>query len=62
MLCIASSLREGGALSPCEVRYWPAAGAFEVELPLEGLVDRLDPLTHAAGVAGAVGLVLAVRA
>jgi hypothetical protein len=35
---------------------------FEVELSLEGLVDRLDPLAHATEIAVAVGLILTVRA
>ena len=36
--------------------------AFQVELALEGLVDRFDPLPYAAEVAVGVGLVAAVRA
>jgi hypothetical protein len=35
---------------------------FQVELSVEGLVDRFDPLADATEVAVAVGLVLAVRA
>jgi len=38
------------------------AVAFQVELALEGLVDRLDPLPHPAEVAVGVGLVAAVWA
>jgi hypothetical protein len=43
------------------VRSTPAV-SFQVELSLEGLVDRFDPLADATEVAVAVGLVLAVRA
>jgi hypothetical protein len=37
------------------------AVSFQTELTLQGLVDGFDPLTNAAEVAVAVGLVLAVR-
>src|SRR4029079_11348911 len=39
-----------------------SAVVFQVELALQGLVDRLDPLPHTAEVAVGVGLVAAVQA